>query len=160
MLSGLLLEHIDYLVCPGCGGTLRVSDAGGLACSTRNHMFPCDNGVPPLFWPNEWEDSKHDVTPSIKSFNEKTPFPDYENLDSVESLRQKARKGFFARWLDEKIGYGAKVLEVGCGIGQLSSFLGTVHGRTVLVPTCRCHHYGWTRISKCGMRSNGWFSCR
>ena len=72
-----------------------------------------------------------DVTDDVKTFYEENPFPGYEDIDSVGSLREKAQLGVFARLLDEQIPYGAKVLEVGCGTGQLSNFLGTTWGRTV-----------------------------
>jgi len=72
------------------------------------------------------------VTEAIKAFYEEFPFPGYEDIDSVESLRQKAEKGIFARLLDAQIPHGAKILEVGCGTGQLSNFLGMTWGRTIV----------------------------
>jgi len=90
-----------------------------------------ENGIPLLFWPNEWEIAKKDVTERVKSFYEENPFPNYEGLDSSLSLRQKAEEGIFARLLDEQIPHGALILEVGCGTGQLSNFLGLRWGRAV-----------------------------
>ena len=68
-----------------------------------------------------------DITSTIKEFYESTPFPGYEDIDSSESLRQKARQGVFARLLDEQIPHNSRILEVGCGTGQLSNFLGIGH---------------------------------
>jgi len=102
-----------------------------MECSKCNRYFRCENGIPLLFWPNEWEESKEDVTDAVRSFYEENPFPSYEDWDSSESLRQKAEKGVFARLLDAQIPHGAKVLEVGCGTGQLSNFLGMRWGRSV-----------------------------
>jgi len=128
----VLLQHIDIFACPACGGTLEVHvDHSGMKCSDCETYFRCENGIPLLFLPNDWEKSKNDVTDTIKSFYEATPFPSYEDLDSSESLRQKAEKGVFARLLDDQIPHGAKVLEVGCGTGQLSIFLGMRWGRSV-----------------------------
>ncbi len=73
-----------------------------------------------------------DVTEEVKSFYEKTPFPDYEDLDSAASLKEKAREGLFARLLDDQIPDGARVLEAGCGTGQLTNFLALHPGRTVV----------------------------
>jgi len=103
----------------------------GLECSECNRNFKCDNGIPLLFWPNAWTESKEDVTDAIKAFYEENPFPSYEDLDSSFSLRQKAEKGIFARLLDDQIPHGSRVLELGCGTGQLSNFLGMRWGRSV-----------------------------
>lgn len=127
----LLLHHKDILACPACGGVLNVSsDRLTIGCSGCNRIFRCEEGIPLLFWPNEW-DSGTDVTEVVKSFYEENPFPNYEDVDSTSSFIEKAQKGVFARLLDEQIPHGAKILEVGCGTGQLSNFLGIKGGRTV-----------------------------
>ena len=132
-LPSALLQHIDIFRCPACGGPLKVpGDRSGMECSKCNRNYRCENGIPLLFWPNEWEESTKDTTDAIRSFYEENPFPSYEDLDSSWSLRQKAEKGVFARLLDDQIPHGAKVLEVGCGTGQLSNFLGMKWGRSVL----------------------------
>lgn len=126
----MLATDLRLLACPGCGGDLKTSGSGTIDCLSCRHVFSCENGIPGLFWPNAW-DGKKDVTETIKAFYEKTPFPDYEDLDSAASLRQKAEKGIFARLLDEQISPGSKVLEFGCGTGQLSNYLGMTWGREV-----------------------------
>jgi len=108
-----------------------VADEGrGIECSKCHRLFGCAGEIPLLFWPNEW-DAKTDVTEAIKSFYEENPFPGYEDIDSDQSLRQKAERGVFARLLDAQIPYGTRILEVGCGTGQLSNYLGMTWGRTV-----------------------------
>ena len=76
-----------------------------------------------LFWPNDWEEGTTDVTNEVKAFYEDTPFPSYDDFDNMDSLRRKAREGVFARMLDEQVPPGARILECGCGTGQLSNFL-------------------------------------
>lgn len=130
-LPSLFADNIDMFACPVCDGPLRMSDdCTAMECSGCQHEFPSENGIPLLFWPNEW-DSKTDVTDIVKEFYEENPFPNYEGLDSGQSLRQKADQGVFAHLLDDQIPHGAKLLEVGCGTGQLSNFLGMRWGRTV-----------------------------
>lgn len=73
-----------------------------------------------------------EVTERVRAFYEKNPFPDYDDLDSAGSLRDKARRGVFARLLDEQIPAGARVLDAGCGTGQLGNFLALAPGRTVV----------------------------
>ncbi len=131
VVPSLMAQHIDIFVCPSCGGALHVSsDRRRIECSKCNLSFRSEKGIPLLFWPNE-SDSKVDVTEIVKSFYEENPFPGYEDVDSKWSLRDKAEKGIFARLLDDQIPYGWKILEVGCGTGQLSNFLGMTWGRTV-----------------------------
>jgi SAM-dependent methyltransferase len=85
-----------------------------------------------LFWPNDWDNRKPDVTEIVKAFYEETPFPNYDDFDSVASFLAKARQGLFAKLLDEQVpaGMGVRVIECGCGTGQLSNFL-SIANRTV-----------------------------
>ncbi len=127
---GLLARNSEIVVCPVCGAGLNLT-TDAIRCSSCGQQFPAADGIPQLFWRNDWPAGKADVTEIIKSFYEQTPFPNYDELDSASSLREKAERGVFARLLDEQIPFGAKVLEVGCGTGQLSNFLGTTWGRTI-----------------------------
>jgi carbamoyltransferase len=113
----------DGLTCPcGSGSPLRV--VGAELTGTCGHHFPITDGIPQLFWPHEGVGTSTDVTEKVKAFYEETPFPNYDEHESVRSLIEKARRGDYARKLDEAIPYNASVLEVGCGTGQLSNFLG------------------------------------
>jgi SAM-dependent methyltransferase len=87
--------------------------------------------VPLLFAPNDPAQFKGDVTEIVKSFYEENPFPNYDDIDSEQTLVEKAKRGIFARLLDEQIPQGAFVLEVGCGTGQLTNFLGMHYNRRV-----------------------------
>ena len=91
----------DMLVCPGCGHGLEIGDAAEIACSSCDRRFPNEQGIPNLFVPHGATDAK-DVTETVKAFYEETPFPNYDDLDSAEGLREKARKGVLARLLDEQ----------------------------------------------------------
>ena len=125
-----MAEHIGMFACPACGGDIRLATGGDIECSACARCFSCEENIPRLFWPNEW-DAKTDVTDIVKSFYEVNPFPNYEGLDSGWSLREKAEKGIFAGLLDSQIPHGTRILEAGCGTGQLSNFLGLTWGRTI-----------------------------
>src|SRR5688572_27140702 len=132
-LSPLLVEHLSAFMCPACGGGLEVDGAGpgtGVVCRSCRRTWAADKGIPRFFWPTESAGTT-DVTEMVKAFYEETPFPNYDDLDSPEQLRAKAEQGQFARLLNEQIPHGARVLECGCGTGQLSNFLGLTWGRTV-----------------------------
>jgi len=126
----------DVLQCPcGCEGTLerRGEFYVGAECLRR---FPIADGIPQLYWRHDGADDPGDVTERVKAFYEETPFPNYDDHDSVRSLIEKARNGQYARALDEAIPYNSTVLEVGCGTGQLSNFLGIACRRVVGTDLC------------------------
>jgi len=118
-----LPEHLSILCCPRCGGDLALPGEM-LSCVACGQTFDTGGNIPRLFWPNEWDASKSDVTEIVRAFYEETPFPNYDDFDSVASLARKAREGRFAYLLDEQVPPGARILECGCGTGQLSNFLG------------------------------------
>jgi SAM-dependent methyltransferase len=129
--SASLLQHPDLFVCPACSAPLQTrAEQTAMECTGCARAFPVDNGIPLLFWPTQWT-SKVDVTELVKSFYEQTPFPNYDDLDSPESLRLKAERGVFARLLTEQLPYSSTILECGCGTGQLSNFLALTWGRSV-----------------------------
>ena len=93
--------------------------------------YPVEEGIPRLFVPTEGVTNDQDATEIVKQFYEKTPFPNYDHIDSSRALLEKARQGTFARLLGEQIPFDARVVEIGCGTGQLTNFLAIAH-RTVL----------------------------
>jgi SAM-dependent methyltransferase len=117
----LFERAIDVLACPYCGGDLR-SDGQKVHCQGCAKTFNIDSGIPQLFAPHDPEQQKGDVTDIVKAFYEENPFP---------TLMEKATRGVFARLLGEQIPQGALVLEVGCGTGQLTNFLGMHYNRRV-----------------------------
>ena len=129
--SASIFEDLEILRCPKCtDGRLERGD-GHFKCLACGQTFTITDNIPQLFWPTEWDGSKADVTDEIKAFYEKTPFPDYDEFDSVGSLVEKARRRVFAKLLDEQIPHGARIIECGCGTGQLTNFL-SVAGRTAV----------------------------
>ncbi|MFQ5458305.1 MAG: class I SAM-dependent methyltransferase, partial [Myxococcota bacterium] len=62
--------------------------------------------------------------------------PNYDDHDSVRSLLEKSRRGIYARKLDDAVPYNSAVLEVGCGTGQLSNFLGIACRRVLGTDLC------------------------
>jgi carbamoyltransferase len=115
---------VEQLMCsPLTGGPLRFED-NQATCESTGQIFEREDGIWKMFWPHEKIDDPRDVTRIVKSFYEKTPFPNYDEHDSLRSLIEKSRKGLYARALDRAIPANSTVLEVGCGTGQLTNFLG------------------------------------
>jgi carbamoyltransferase len=113
--------------CPACGGDL--AQKGGARCLNCHRLYHCQDGIWEMFWPHE--PMQGDVTEAVKRFYEEHPFPNYDDSDTISSLISKSRRGIYAKLLADQIGHNTRVLEVGCGTGQLSNFLG-VGCRTVI----------------------------
>ena len=86
--QGLLEEHRHIFQCPGCGAELQWGDAR-ITCLGCHHVFAIEDGIPMLFWSNDWGESRSDVTDTVRAFYEETPFPNYDEFDSVASLSMR-----------------------------------------------------------------------
>jgi carbamoyltransferase len=111
------------------------------SCCARNPVtgttYPVEEGIPRLFVPtNSDELAGRDVTDIVKQFYEETPFPNYEDIDTARALLEKARAGVFARLLNDQIPYDARVVEIGCGTGQLTNFLSIAHRSVIGIDIC------------------------
>ena len=116
---------------PRTGDPLIVTFHGAINPVT-SASYPVEDGIPRLFVPTtEDASASQAVTDAVKGFYEETPFPNYDDLDNVRALLEKARAGLFARLLNDQIPYGASVVEIGCGTGQLTNYLAIAH-RSVL----------------------------
>jgi len=122
---------------PRTGEPMVVVNPGCIRNPKTGMCYPVEEGIPRLFVPAEEEDVRgRDVTEIVKQFYEKTPFPNYDDLDNPRALIEKARSGLFARLLNEQIPYDACVMEVGCGTGQLTNFLAIAHRSVLGVDVC------------------------
>jgi len=128
-MEGHSLDHMkrypEIFCCPGCGGEVAVEEQ--VRCIKCNATFPVEDDIPLMFVPNEWEPSKPDVTHLVRSFYEKTPFPNYNGFEKIDDLVRGAERSVFARILNDQLPFDARVLEVGCGTGQLANYLGIAH---------------------------------
>ena len=116
-------------MCPLCCGSLSISK-DTITCVSCGKEYLNDGGIYQFYCPREVDAAKKDVTEEVMRFYMDTPFPNYEEIENTGDLIEKARQNIFARLLDEQLPYFIRVLEVGCGTGQLSSFLG-ISQRTV-----------------------------
>ncbi|MCB9741268.1 MAG: class I SAM-dependent methyltransferase [Alphaproteobacteria bacterium] len=118
------------IACPECGGALSLPGAEPLRCACGADYARRD-GVWDLYRaaPDAGEDEA--VTAEVKAFYEERPFPNYREDDDRGSLLRRGRANGFTRALDEAIPPRARVVELGCGTGQLPLFLGLA-GREVV----------------------------
>lgn len=68
---------------------------------------------------------------TVRGFYENCSFPGYEQFDTPHDLVERSRKGVYASLLDEQLPLGIRVLDAGCGTGQLAIFLSLMN-RTVV----------------------------
>ena len=61
-------------------------------------------------------------TKEVTEFYKITPFPNYKDNDTKQSILEKGNRNILAQQFKKFIGYKKRVLEVGCGTGQLSIF--------------------------------------
>lgn len=64
------------------------------------------------------------LTREVSDFYNNIKFPNYKNMEDYASIYDKGRGNIFTRKLDDELGWNCKVLELGCGSGQMSLFLG------------------------------------
>jgi len=134
--TGDLDVLLPSLSCPvGDGGAL-VRDGDGIKCAACGRRYNVDDGVPQMFWPHEPLPTGVDPTDAVKAFYEETPFPNYDDHDSLRSLIEKSRRGVYADELNRALPFNSTILEVGCGTGQLSNFLGVSCRRVIGADMC------------------------
>jgi len=121
-----MLKNIDIFVCPKCKGNLKTT-VREIECQKCHSKYEIKNGIPLFYYEEQENLPQKAVTSKMKAFYEKTPFPNYENTDDVPGLIQKAQRSIFAYLLNQLIPYNIRVLEVGCGTGQLANYLGIAH---------------------------------
>ncbi len=73
--------------------------------------------------PNFIIDELDELTEKMSDFYNDVQFPNYDDCEDYSSLYEKGINNLFTKRLDEELGYGTKILELGCGTGQLSLFL-------------------------------------
>ena len=106
-------EIRDLLACPACAGGLA-EDWSCLGCRAR---YEARDGVPNLRLAG---DAPTDL---VRGFYERAPFPGYPPRDDIATLRARAERSEFARLLDCAIPGDARILDLGCGTGQMSLYL-------------------------------------
>jgi SAM-dependent methyltransferase len=121
------IHLFDLLACPACGGAL---DAG-LACAGCGAAWPAPDAIPRLRLDGDAR------TETVRLFYDAAPFPGYPPGDSLTWLRARAGRSDFARLLDASIAGDARIVEVGCGTGQMSLYLARADREVVALDLSR-----------------------
>lgn len=73
--------------------------------------------------PNFINNDLDDLTEKMSEFYNEVQFPNYDDCEDYASLYDKGVSNLFTKRLDDELGFGSRILELGCGTGQLSLFL-------------------------------------
>jgi SAM-dependent methyltransferase len=103
----------ELLACPACAGTLAI-DWSCRGCGAR---YDVRDGIPALRLPSD------DRTDTVRRFYERAPFPGYPPHDTLQALRSRAQRSPWPALIDRAIAGDARIVEVGCGTGQMCLFL-------------------------------------
>ena len=103
----------ELLACPACAGALSAD----WSCSGCGARFEAPDGIPNLRLAGDAR------TEAVRGFYERAPFPGYPPRDNLQALRARAERSVFARLIDRAIPGDARIVEVGCGTGQMCLYL-------------------------------------
>jgi len=103
----------ELLACPACQAPL----SAGWSCTACGAQFAAPDGIPNLRLDG---DARTEV---VRQFYERTPFPGYSPRDDLSMFRARAARSRFAQLLDAAVPGDARVVEIGCGTGQMSLYL-------------------------------------
>ena len=117
---------LGLLACPSCGGPLD----GALECAACGAQYAAPGGIPALRCTGDAR------TERVRAFYAAAPFPGYPASVTRDWLRARGARSPFARMLDAAIPADARILEMGCGTGQMSLYLG--HGDRLIVGADLC----------------------
>lgn len=107
------MDFCRLLACPACGADLSEH----WTCTHCEARYDVPDGIPNLRSPGD------ERTETVRRFYEHAPFPGYPPRDSLHALRLRAERSSFARRLDRAISGDARIVEVGCGTGQMCLYL-------------------------------------
>lgn len=107
------MDILELLACPSCAGTLTTD----LSCRSCDKRYTAPDGIPNLRLPGAAR------TEVVRGFYERAPFPGYPPRATVSWLRARAERSEFVRLIDRAIPGDARVVEIGCGTGQMSLYL-------------------------------------
>src|SRR5262245_60231742 len=103
----------ELLACPACASSL----AADWSCRGCGATYDASDGIPNLRLPGD------ERTDAVRRFYEHAPFPGYPPSDTLQALHLRAERSPFARLINHAIAGDARIVEVGCGTGQMSLYL-------------------------------------
>ncbi len=72
------------------------------------------------------------ISKKVSQFYSSKPFPNYKNNDDKISVNERGNKNILASQFKSFVGYNKKILEVGCGTGQLSIYFSNGNNNSIV----------------------------
>ncbi|MCL5992402.1 MAG: class I SAM-dependent methyltransferase [Bacteroidetes bacterium] len=119
-------NSIDIFQCPVCYGELAIEDEY-VICVENKHRFDIVDDIPLMFVEGSDGEYSDRITQKVKLFYEENPFPNYDESDNPGLLIAKAESSVFAKLLNDELPFNIRILEVGCGTGQMTNYLSLAH---------------------------------
>jgi 2-polyprenyl-3-methyl-5-hydroxy-6-metoxy-1,4-benzoquinol methylase len=125
-----------FLLCPACGHDSLDREPGAVSCTACGRRMLLEEPGILVDLVEELSDDRslthaESVRRKVRRFYEANPFPNYDGFEGVGDLIARGSRGVYASMLDRQIPPGARILEVGCGTGQLGAYL-SLGGRAVV----------------------------
>src|SRR5262245_48056707 len=122
------------LRCPKTGSAMQFTGDAFLSQGDPAFRFPIEDGILRAYIPHDA--AAGDVTVAMQDFYARNPFPNYDEMETTGSLIEKSLARGFPEMLNRAIAPHARVLEVGCGTGQLGNFLSIAARRVLSADLC------------------------
>lgn len=124
------MEAMQAFACPRCGTTPRAD----WVCPACGAAAGLDGGI------RDWLEGHgaDRATTEVRDFYEVRPFPGYAPGDDASTLIDRARRSAFLVGLDAAVRPDARVLDCGCGTGQVAAWLALRGARRSVVGLDGC----------------------
>ena len=109
------------LICPIDGSV--ITQQSNKFLYFKKFKYPIISGIPCLYTDINNNNSDGKKLINVKKFYTKYPFPNYNEFDDIKRFIKVAKKNHFSKLLSQQLGDNKKILEVGCGTGQLTNYL-------------------------------------
>ena len=110
-------DIIKLLKCPISNQSL-IFDKGYLLSENNEFKYKIDEGIKKLI---ENIDNKN--TSAVREFYMEDPFPNYNSFDNLDNFIEKMSSNNYIQSILKLINPNDKILEFGCGTGQLGNYL-------------------------------------